>query len=155
MTADIVIPALLTDILPRWACLSELRLGDLVKFRIVPQPVTITDSERDDTRQVFTWVCVGADGKVSEGRGVHDVEQVLLIARAETVPAVDVRVGNVLLMPKRKSPYQVVTEDPYLQRGLLNIPWNAGYVSTGPQVIGGLQLDPDETVRRAARGVAL
>lgn len=152
--ADLVIPILFTDILPRWASLSELRLGDLVKFGKVPQPVTITGSERDDIHQVFTWMCVDRDGVLSEGRGVHDVEQVLLIARAEEITAAEVHKGNVLLEPKHASPYQLVAEEPRENgRGLLDISWRAGRLPTGnPHVIGGLQRYPSETVLRAPRG---
>lgn len=150
--ADLVIPILLRDLPPREACLSELRLGDLVKFAGIP-PVIILGSERDDVHQIFTWLLVDQEG-VSEGRGLHDVGQVLLIARAETVPATDVRLGDILLEPDHASPYQLIAKDPReIRLGVLDIPWRAGRLPTGsPHVIGSLQRYPDETVLRAPRG---
>lgn len=154
MSADLVIPVLLTDVLPRWACLSELRLGDLVRFRGVPQPVVITGTERVDVHQVFTWMCVDRDGTICEGRGVHDVEQVLLIARAEQVPAADVRLGNVLLEAGYSSPYQLIAAEPRdIRPGVVDLPWRAGSLPRGlPSSVGSLQRDPSETVCRAPRG---
>lgn len=154
MTADaaeLIIPVLLRDLPPREACLSELRSGDLVKFTGIP-PVIILDSERDDVHQIFTWLLVDREG-VSEGRGLHDVGQVLLLARAETVPATDVRRGDILLEPKHASLYQLVAENPReIRPGLLDIPWRAGQLPTGtPHVSGALQRYPSETVLRAPR----
>lgn len=156
MTADLVIPVLLGDIPPRIACLSELRLGDLVKFPKI-DPVTILGGDLEDVHHVFEWMRFEDDGTLSEGRGVHDVEQVLLIARAEQVPAAMVHAGDVLLEPRRASPYQVVAERPVLKpNGLLDIPWWAGRLPRdGHAVIGGMLRQPHQTVRRAARGVAL
>lgn len=150
--ADLVIPILLTDIPPREACLSELRLGDLVTFSGLPKPVIILDSERDDVHQIFTWLLIDREG-VSEGRGLHDVGQVLLIARAETVPAADVYKGDILLEPDHASPYQLIAEAPReIRPGLLDIPWRAGRLPSGdPHVISNLQRYPSETVLRAPR----
>jgi hypothetical protein len=149
---DLVIPILLSDIPPREACLSELRLGDLVKFRGIP-PVIILGSERDDIHQIFMWLLVDREG-VSEGRGLHDVGQVLLLARAEQVPATEVRRGDILVEPDHASPYQLIAENPReIRPGLLDIPWRAGQLPTGnPHVIGCLQRYPSETVLRAPRG---
>lgn len=154
MTAELVVPELLSDLPPRWACLSELRLGDLVKFRHI-DPVTILGGDLEDVHHVFDWMRFEDDGTLSEGRGVHDVEQVLLLGRAEQVPAIDVRAGDVLLEPRRASPYQVVAAQPIGKpSGLLDIPWWAGQLPrAGHAVIGGMLREPHQTVRRAARGV--
>jgi hypothetical protein len=156
MTAELILPPLVSDLSPRWACLSELRLGDLVKFPDI-DPVTILGGDLEDVHHVFDWMRFEKDGTLSEGRGVHDIGQVLLIARAEQVPAAMVRAGDVLLEPRRASPYQVVAERPLLKpSGLLDIPWWAGRLpQDGHAVIGGMLRAPHQTVRRAARGVTL
>jgi hypothetical protein len=157
--------ATLSGALPRPACPSEIGLGDVVEFRNVPLPVIVTGSELKgdvpDLYREFAWISQArrSNGKpVLEGQSVPERgETVVLRARCETVRSDQVIDGDVLLFEDRDSAYGLVVGIPKISRpDVLDIAWTSGTLPSGmPQTIGFLQKAPSQTVRRAARGVAL
>lgn len=152
---------MLSGVLPRPACPSEVGIGDVVRFRDVPLPVIVTGSELEgdvpDLYRALTWISQArtSTGKpVLEGQSVPERgEMVVLEARAETVRVDEVRDGDLLLLEDRTSLWGVVSGEPRLnQAGVFDITWTVGVLPSGlPQTIGWLQRAPHEMVRRAAR----
>jgi hypothetical protein len=157
MSAPIVAAPLLHAPLPRMACPSQVDIGDLVRLKDESLPVVITSGGIVDDHRVFTWaspIVTTAGLTVTEGRGVHDAgEQVMLLARGESVPAAEVRDGDLLILEGRTSLWGVVIGDPRAdRRGVLDIAWRAGSLPSGmPATVGWLQREPQQIIRRAPK----
>lgn len=151
-------PLLQATRLPRLVCPSQIDIGDVVRLDGEPLPVVITKGDVVAGHRVFTWVTQihTSDGRpVFEGQGVHDAgEKIMLLARAEVVPAAAIRDGDLLVFDDRDALYGLVVGDPHMSRpGVLEIPWRSGSSLHGmPRTVGWLQKNPADMLRRAPRG---